>query len=147
MLITYVEATGTTKKTGPSPLPSVIETLSEPENSSNIEEVNGPGPVLRDHVNKHKTEAAKIRLTTKPSSALGLPARTKDYVKCKKEAYNAASDQKNNAPITFWCELSLQTDTGKKVGTHVPMQSRGFQQLEVSFLKQFSCYGLTKQIK
>jgi hypothetical protein len=78
MMITYVEATGTTKKTNPSPLSSLIEILSEPENSSDVEEVNGPGPVLRDRVDKHKTEAAKIRLTTKPSSPSGLPTRTKE---------------------------------------------------------------------
>lgn len=111
----------------------VIEIHSDANNSSDIEEVKHPAPVLRDAVNKHKNEASKIRLNTKPSSS-GLPAKTKDYVKRKKDAHSAAADPKKNAPITFRCELFLQNETGKKIGTRVPMQSRGFQQSEVSFL-------------
>jgi hypothetical protein len=130
MLMAIIESAS---ESGPSSS-TVIEILSELENSSDIEVINGPGPVLCDHINKHKAEASKIRLTAKPVSSTGLLTRTKDYVKCKKDAHNAATDPKNNAPITFRCELFLQNDTGKKIGTRVPMQSRGFQQSEVSVL-------------
>ena len=45
------------------------------------------------------------------------------------------TDPESNAPITFRCELFLPNDTGKtQVGTRVPLQSRGFQQSEVSIL-------------
>jgi hypothetical protein len=130
-------------ESGPSSS-TVIEILSELENSSDIEVINGPGPVLRDRINKHKVEASKIRLTAKPVSSSGLPARTNDYIKRKKDAHNTATDPKSNAPITFRCELFLQKDTGKKVGTRVPMQSRGFQQSEVNILLSFNFVDCTK---
>jgi hypothetical protein len=80
MLVTNIESTGESKKTGPS-LSAVIKILSESENSSDIKVINSPGPVLCNHINKHKAGASKIFLTAKSASSSGLLARMKDYIK------------------------------------------------------------------
>jgi len=69
-----------------------------------------------------------VRLTTKSST----PPKTKEWVKRKKAAHIAGTDPKKYALIMFKCELFLQTATGKRSGTRVPMQCRGFQHSEVS---------------
>ena len=79
---------------------SLPQSLNSSENSSDIEAISGPGPVLVNRVNKHRAKAFKIHLTAKPVSSLGLTVRTKEYVKRKRDTYNAATDPKGNAPVT-----------------------------------------------
>ena len=119
---------GKGRDTSQTQVAEVIEIDSDGGNSSDIQEFKRPNAVLSDSVNKHKTEASTVRLTTKSST----PPKTKEWVKRKKAAHIAGTDPKKYALIMFKCELFLQTATGKRSGTRVPMQCRGFQHSEVS---------------
>ena len=110
---------------------NVIEIDSDKGYSSDIQEIGSPVPVLRDSVNRHKQSASEFRLNTKPASSSDIPAKSKEWLKRKKDAHAAAVDPKKMGPVMFRCDLFLQTQTGKKTGTRVPMQSRGFQQSDV----------------
>lgn len=101
--------------------------------SSDIQELSEIGPI-RSSIAKHKAVASQIRLKTKPVGYTGLTSKTKAYLENKKNAFIMGADPKKNAPITFRCELWLQTENGRKSGTRIPMESRAFQQCEVQFL-------------
>lgn len=107
----------------------VIEIL-ESDREVDIVSLSSPPP-LRDTINKHKARASEIRLNTKPAGN-GLSEKSKDWLNKRKEATANAADPKKNGPITFRCDLFLHSASGKRTGTRVPAQSRGFQQTDVS---------------
>lgn len=125
----------------PPSKPDVIEISSDIDagySSEEVQELSAPGP-LRETVNrsigKHKLQSASIRLNTKKTTesghSSGLKNQTKEYLSKKKKLFAAAADPKKNEPVTIRCELFLQSDTGRKTGTRVPLQIRAFQQSEV----------------
>lgn len=121
--------------------PEVIELSSDIDSSEEVQVLSEPGPLrntVKQSIGKHTLQSASIRLntkkSTKPGKSSGLSNQTKEYLSKKKKLFDVAADPKQNAPVTIRCELFLQSDTGRKTGTRVPMQSRAFQQSEVCWI-------------
>ena len=111
---------------------AVIDVDDVSDGSSDVQEITQvPVTALRDKVNKHRSEASSIRLSTKKDPSSGS-ITAGEYLKRSKAAHNIAVDPKKNAPIQFRCELMLHSGTGRKIGTRVPSQSRTFNVTEVS---------------
>ena len=85
-----------------------------------------PVHMLDDKVNRYRAEASQVRLLRKPSV---LP-NTEAFLKLRCESRKVNTSQF----ALFKCELFLQRIDGKKLGTCVPMQTRGFHWEEVCCL-------------
>jgi hypothetical protein len=75
MLMLSIESAG---ESGPSSS-TVIEILSERENSSDIKVINGPGPVLRDRINKYNPDVI-VRLRAIEMNSRSVDSRDTSIV-------------------------------------------------------------------
>lgn len=78
--------------------------------------------ILTDKINQHQKAASGFRLTRKTEPS--LPEKTKNFLKLREKTRQQDPSKPTN--ILFKCDLFLQTNTGKKQGTRVPTQTRGF---------------------
>ncbi|KAJ6503959.1 hypothetical protein C8R45DRAFT_1186102 [Mycena sanguinolenta] len=94
--------------------------------NSDIEELPDMA-VLRVKVAQNKQASSGLRLTPKvKSESEELPARTRDFLKLRQNSKNQRGETKSNNHLLFKVTVFLQKPTGQKVGTRVPVQSRGF---------------------
>lgn len=123
---------------------NVVIDIDASDSDSDIQEVSQkPVTALQDKVNKHRAEASSIQLNSKKDLSSGSITAS-EFLKRSKTAHSIAVDPKKNAPILFRCELVLHGETGKKIGTRVPSQSRTFNVTEASISTSAASESTTK---
>ncbi|KAF7373542.1 hypothetical protein MSAN_00564600 [Mycena sanguinolenta] len=94
--------------------------------NSDIEELPNM-TVLKAQVAQNKKAASGIRLTPKvKTESEELSVRTREFFKLRQNAKSQRSEAKTNNQLLFKVTINLQKPAGQKVGTRVPVQSRGF---------------------
>ncbi|KAF8151911.1 hypothetical protein K438DRAFT_378463 [Mycena galopus ATCC 62051] len=110
-----------------TPPDDVIDLANDSDDSeASVKEMPGEIEDLKAQLAKYKKVASSVRLTRKVKSETEeVPSRTSNLLKLRENS-RTRPDVSKAMQLLFKITVSLQKPAGQKVGTCVPVQSRGF---------------------